>query len=118
MTKLSSLKPMLGGLRPIIGRLPGREAYERERRTVSWRGWYKLGRWKRLRMDVLVRDHFTCQWPGCGKLEGDTSQLVADHRKPHRGDEALFWDIRNLWTLCKPHHDGAKQREEAAGRDA
>lgn len=117
MAKLSSLKPMLGGLRPIIGRLPGREAYERERRTVSWRGWYKLARWKRLRMEVFVRDHFTCQWPGCGKLESDTSQLVADHRKAHRGDEALFWDIRNLWALCKPCHDGAKQREEAANRD-
>ena len=53
--------------------------------------------------------------PGCGKIEGDTSQLVADHRRPHRGDERLFWDERNLQCLCKPCHDGTKQRQERRG---
>ena len=64
-------------------------------------------------MQVLVRDLFTCQWPGCGRIEANTSQLVADHRRPHRGDERLFWDDRNLQCLCKPCHDGPKARAEA-----
>lgn len=112
MAKLTSLKPMLGSLAPMIGRLPGREAYDAERRTVTWRGWYKLARWKRLRLAIFARDLFTCQMAECGQIEGDTSLLVADHVKRHNGDERLFWDEGNLQTLCKPCHDGAKQREE------
>jgi len=42
--------------------------------------------------------------------------MVADHKTPHRGDEALFWDRQNLWCLCKGCHDGAKQREDRAAR--
>lgn len=75
---------------------------------------YGTARWQRLRMAVLERDMFTCQ--KCGRWENDTSQLVADHKQPHRGDLALFWDDENLQCLCKPCHDGAKQREEAAAR--
>ena len=67
-------------------------------------------------MRVFARDRFTCQWPGCGRIEPDTSQLVADHRQEHRGDEGLFWDEENVQTLCKPHHDGAKQRLERQRR--
>lgn len=45
-------------------------------------------------------------------MEADTSRLVCDHIKPHRGDERLFWDRANLQTLCKPCHDSLKQVEE------
>ncbi|RZI60509.1 MAG: HNH endonuclease [Zymomonas sp.] len=95
----------------MIGRLPGREAYDAERRTVTWRGWYKLARWKKLRLVIFARDLFTCQC-GCGVIEGDTSKLVCDHKRPHRGDERLFWDPANLQTLLKTCHDGWKQRQE------
>lgn len=81
--------------------------------TVHWRRWYKTARWKDLRWTVLERDLFTCQ--RCGHVEGDTRLLVADHRRPHRGDEALFWAIGNLQCLCKGCHDGAKQSEERRG---
>ncbi len=37
---------------------------------------------------------------------------VVDHVKPHRGDEALFWDRANLQPLCKYHHDSTKKRME------
>lgn len=78
--------------------------------TVGIRQAYKTARWQRLRWQVLERDMFTCGI--CGRVEAVTSRLVADHRKPHRGVEALFWDEANLWCLCKACHDGAKQREE------
>ncbi|MFZ3483899.1 HNH endonuclease [Sphingomonas sp. 3-13AW] len=111
MARLSSLKPRLGKLRPRIASAPiDRQTYDRQRDQQSWRKWYKTARWQKLRMVVLVRDLFTCQ--RCGVIEADTSQLVADHKRPHRGDEALFWDDKNLWTLCKSCHDSWKQREE------
>lgn len=114
MGRLSSLAPRLGRLSAGRVRLAASPAeVDRNRNAQPWRRWYSLKRWKLLRLDVLRRDRFTCQWPGCGRLEPDTSKLVADHRVPHRGDERLFWDIGNLWTLCKPCHDGAKQAEEA-----
>ena len=40
---------------------------------------------------------------------------VVDHIKPHRGNELLFYDARNLQSLCKLHHDSTKQREEKRG---
>lgn len=115
MTKLRSLKPTLSTLRPLVGRGEGRQAYDRDRDRQAWRGWYKTARWQKLRWSVLKRDAFTCQWPGCGRVEGNTSLLVADHRQAHRGDEALFWSVANLWTLCKSCHDSLKQREERRG---
>ena len=76
---------------------------------------YNTARWRKLRWSILVRDRFTCRM--CGKLEGDTSKLVADHKQPHRGNERLFWDENNLETLCKsPCHDKHKQEMETSGR--
>jgi 5-methylcytosine-specific restriction endonuclease McrA len=79
-----------------------------------WHKWYKTARWQRLRQQVFLRDHFTCQMPGCGRLEGNTSRLVADHKQPHRGDERLFWNEANVQTLCKRCHDEKKQKDEQA----
>ena len=41
---------------------------------------------------------------------------VCDHIRPHRGNEALFWDQGNLQCLCAPCHSGEKQRAEQPGR--
>jgi 5-methylcytosine-specific restriction endonuclease McrA len=79
-----------------------------------WRKWYKTAQWKRLRQATFLRDLFTCQMPGCGRIEGKTSRLICDHVKPHRGDERKFFDPENLQTLCKPCHDTAKRAEEQA----
>jgi 5-methylcytosine-specific restriction protein A len=86
----------------------------RSPQAEAWRRWYKTSRWQRLRWSILVRDLFTCQ--RCKRIESDTSQLVADHKTPHRGNEALFWDEENLTCMCKPCHDGAKQSLERTGK--
>ena len=39
---------------------------------------------------------------------------VVDHIKPHRGDDALFWNRLNWQPLCAPCHNRKKQREERA----
>lgn len=113
MARLKTLKPRLRTLRPVIRAPEGRAEVDRHRNAQPWRRWYKLARWRKLRWSVLVRDAFTCRM--CGRLEHDTSKLVADHREPHRGDEAMFWDERNLQTLCEGCHNGPKARMEARG---
>lgn len=35
-----------------------------------------------------------------------------NHKRPHRGDERLFWDPNNLETVSKAVHDSEIQREE------
>lgn len=114
MARLSNLKPTLSSLASTIAYAPKTEQ-ERDsfRGQQHWRKWYSTVRWKRLRWSVLLRDGFTCQ--RCGKLEGDTAMLVANHKKPHRGNELLFWDDANLETACKPCHDSLIQREERRG---
>ncbi|KQX55472.1 HNH endonuclease [Ensifer sp. Root954] len=115
MGRLSTLKPRLTTLGSRIARPEGEPARLAERdRNVGWRKWYKTARWQKLRMQVLKRDLFTCQMVGCGRIEANTSQLVADHKIRHQGEEHLFWDENNLQCLCKPCHDRLKQKEERA----
>ena len=120
MPKLKALGGHLAPLRPSLGALPVMEKRTAAERTTfaPWRKLYKTARWRDLRIVILTRDRFTCQWPGCGLMTGDTSQLVVDHREQHRGDERLFWSPSNLQCLCKPCHDGRKQRLERAARHA
>jgi 5-methylcytosine-specific restriction protein A len=88
------------------------ERMDRRRRIQPWLRWYNTKRWQDLRIKIFTRDLFKCQMPGCGRIEGNTSLLVCDHKKPHRGNEQLFWDETNLQTCCKHCHDSTKQREE------
>jgi 5-methylcytosine-specific restriction enzyme A len=114
MSKLRQLRGPLAVLKPRLGWLnDDKAAVSRARdRTIAWRAWYKTQDWRRLRWSVLVRDRFTCQM--CGRLEADTSKLVGDHKVPHRGDRALFFDAANVQCLCKACHDSTKQRQERA----
>ena len=98
-------------------RTPNDEAV-RDRVNV-WRGWYKTRRWRELRKAVFLRDHYRCQRSGvlCGGRHPAPDSPVANHKIPHRGDPALFWDIDNIETVSKLVHDGIIQSEERrAGR--
>ena len=112
MGRLKAIAPRIGALAPRIGHVSGDELARSRHRdaTQAWRAWYKTSRWQKLRWSVLVRDLFTCQM--CERVETDTSQLVGDHKRPHRGDERLFWDKNNIQCVCKRCHDSEKQREE------
>ncbi|WP_260427988.1 hypothetical protein [Burkholderia stagnalis] len=37
---------------------------------------------------------------------------MVDHRIPHRGDPALFWDQSNWCAMSKPCHDAKTARED------
>lgn len=82
--------------------------------SQPWKAWYKTARWRRLREQVLIRDAYTCQRTGQvlgGKHPAPDSPVV-NHKRPHRGDERLFWDIDNLEVVAKSVHDSAIQAEE------
>ncbi len=117
MGRLKTLPSRLGKLAPALGYVdaPTRTPDAARSFFAPWRKLYGTARWRETRLRIFARDGFTCQHPGCGFMTANTSKLICDHRKPHRGDEALFWDDDNLVTLCKPHHDRDKQRAERAG---
>lgn len=117
MGRLKQLPSRLKSLPPRIATTSTTTEADRSRQrdaSVPWRKWYKTSKWQRLRWSVLVRDLFTCQM--CKRIEGNTSLLVADHKVPHQGDEALFWDEKNLQCLCKACHDKHKQSMERGAR--
>lgn len=111
MVKLKQLAPQLQAVRPVIAYLEVKPDTARDQHQ-SWRAWYKTSAWQRLRWEVLKAARFTCA--RCNRVEGKTRLLVADHKVPHRGNHATFWDRDNLQCLCKSCHDGDKQREEVA----
>src|SRR6267378_3238308 len=74
------------------------------------KAWYGSGRWKARRAQQL-RSHPHCAQPGC-----KAAATVADHIKPHRGDEQSFW-FGELQSLCATHHNSGKQFAENRGYD-
>lgn len=71
---------------------------------------YASGLWRDLR-GAQLRYHPLCAY--C--LPRAVPATVVDHIIPHQGDVALFSSPDNLQSLCKPCHDGRKQREEVRG---
>lgn len=114
MARLKQMPSRLSSAPRLLGNSPQGERERSKHRLIHspWRAWYNTARWKALRLDVLTAAGFACA--RCGRLDGNTTRLVADHVVPHRGDEQLFWDRSNLQCLCKPCHDRDKQREERA----
>lgn len=48
----------------------------------------------------------------CQREGRATLANVVDHIREHKGDPILFWDRNNWQSLCTPHHDITKQRQE------
>ena len=120
MARLTMAKPALPLARPKIAGAPATEAERlRERdKTVGWRKLYHSARWRRLRLEVFERDGLVCQQTGqllIGKHPAPDSP-VADHIRPHRGDETLFFDPANVQTVSKEWHDSRKQSLERRAR--
>jgi 5-methylcytosine-specific restriction protein A len=113
MGRLVNLRPRLGRLAPRLKRHTDVEGHSQV--AEPWRKWHSTARWRELRLEVLLRDDYTCRC-GCNGTHPNRSQLVADHIVPHRGDPDLFWDPDNLQTLLKTCHDRWKQRLERRGR--
>lgn len=80
----------------------------RKDKTTNERGYdYK---WQKARISFLSL-HPLCVM--CEREGRITAATVVDHRVPHQGNEALFWDQTNWDPLCKKHHDSDKKMIEA-----
>ena len=77
-----------------------------------WAHLYNTAAWKRLRRQQLDAQPLCLMCMRAGKA---TEANVVDHRIPHKGERDLFFDARNLQSLCKLHHDSAKAKEESRG---
>lgn len=73
---------------------------------------YSTKAWHRMRARQL-RDNPTCAY--CAEIGQLTAASVVDHVIPHRGNETLFYDQKNLQSLCKQCHDSVKQQLEVTG---
>ncbi|MGN6144424.1 MAG: HNH endonuclease [Mesorhizobium sp.] len=93
-------------------RSPEAQQYRRLYRDPRWYGPHGI------RKQAFLRDLYTCQRCGCIVIEGNRHHpraAVANHKRAHKGNEALFFDLRNVETVCKACHDTLVQREEARG---
>lgn len=113
---LRTLKPRLKPMGPRL-RSARQVRDTRYSPDAQVRSWYKSARWQALRLEVLVRDLYTCRQTGVlltGKHPAPNSPVV-DHVVPHKGDERLFWDIGNLQSVSREYHDSAKKKMERSG---
>jgi 5-methylcytosine-specific restriction endonuclease McrA len=118
VARLKNIPSRLSSAPSRVGYASGDERARDKHRDASqhWRAWYRSARWRRLRLQCFDRDAYTCQRTGviCSGRGNEPLAPVANHRVPHRGDPALFWDLANLETVTKEAHDGVVQREERA----
>lgn len=70
-------------------------------------------RWQQARARHL-RAHPLCVMCEAEDPDRPVAASIVDHKIPHRGDMALFWDETNWQSLCATHHSSDKQREENA----
>ena len=69
-------------------------------------------RWQKAREGWLKSHPLCADHLSRGQVVAAT---IVDHIKPHRGDNALFWDRENWQSLCKSCHDSIKQAAERSG---
>lgn len=73
---------------------------------------YDTSEWRRLRQAKLQRNPI-CE--RCLVNRYVEKATVVHHIIAHKGNRVLFFDMNNLQSLCKPHHDGEAQSEELRG---
>lgn len=98
----------------------GKDLPKFKRKYCSWECWEKWYNqlaparyWNDLRQRIIKRDNYTCQ--KCKtKFETDEN-LEVDHITPifMGGD---MWDMKNLQTLCKKHHNQKTKTDRQKAR--
>jgi 5-methylcytosine-specific restriction protein A len=79
----------------------------------EWHRWYSTARWQHLRILHLSKQPL-CVF--CAESGFTIAANVVDHKIPPRGDYTLFWDPKNLQSLCLPHHNSSKQQIEKGNK--
>lgn len=85
--------------------------WETTRASSTQRGYD--ARWRKARAVFLAANPLCKMCGDEGRIEAAT---VVDHIVPHRGDQALFWDIGNWQPLCSFCHNRHKHSQEMRGK--
>jgi len=80
---------------------------DRQRGSAYERGYNN--EWRKYRLMFLL-DHPLCNI--CQREGRLSSANVVDHVIPHKGDQRLFWDVKNHQALCKECHDRKTATED------
>lgn len=83
-------------------------------RRNEHRKFYMRAKWRKVRLLVLKRDHYEClHCKAEGKLTINQKQLLeVDHILELDAHPELAYDLSNLQTLCKYHHNKKHGRFE------
>ena len=106
--KLTCLKPRIATSTATRTPEHKQSTPEGQRGTAHERGYGH--KWRKAR-EGWLRKHPLCVY--CARDGYTNIATVVDHIVPHKGDMKLFWDNTNWQSLCAPHHNGEKKREEA-----
>lgn len=93
--------------RPFARHVPRHQPPERNRQVGRALATNSTA-WRRLRDQVLVRDLYTCQADGCGRLVGGKGEAHVDHVD---GDP-MNNELENLQTLCVGCHSRKTAAED------
>jgi 5-methylcytosine-specific restriction endonuclease McrA len=80
-------------------------------RSMPWREWYGLGRWRN-RRKVQLQEHPLCAF--CLKRGLVVPATIVDHVEPHRGDWNKFV-LGAVQSLCSHCHESTKKEIEQRG---
>lgn len=83
-------------------------------RTMGIHGSMYDSHWNRERKAFLAEHPLCAMHLALGRT---VASAVVDHKIPHRGDVALFWDRDNWQALCKACHDRHKQSQDRTGAE-
>jgi 5-methylcytosine-specific restriction endonuclease McrA len=82
-------------------------SWREDKRTTAERG--NGGRWQRLSKQFLRQpENALCVM--CEAERQTRPANVVDHVIPHKGDQALFWDLTKWQGLCRSHHSRTSRR--------
>jgi len=91
---------------PTYKRMQKRPEYKRRIPKVNW---YNAARWNRLRKRQLQIEPLCRACKENGYIEAATT---VDHIKSHKGCHILFFDPKNLQSLCMPCHNSKTAKED------
>lgn len=74
------------------------------RKCTVYRGWYTGGAFRNARSAYMAAHPFCAI---CGARATDL-----DHKRPHKGDANLFWDVENWQALCASCHSRKTATED------
>ena len=84
----------------------------RSDQAKAYRKRYATARWKRTRAHQLAIEPLCRMCKEAGRVSAAT---VCDHVDPRSKDTEEGFFAGPFASLCKPHHDGAKQQQERTG---